>query len=96
MEHLLFRSKCSIFHNIFKYMIFQRPQKAFIMENGLRQVFKVALRISYLKVFLKETSPDLFKSGSSSSSSSSFSWPFLLSELQHNKDTIKMSIIHAT
>ena len=34
MEHLLQKimedrafSKCSIFHNIFKYMIFQRPQK---------------------------------------------------------------------
>ena len=24
MEHLLQKSKCSIFHNIFKYMIFQR------------------------------------------------------------------------
>ena len=24
MEHLLQRCKCSIFHNIFKYMIFQR------------------------------------------------------------------------
>ena len=27
MEHLLFWSKCSIFHNIFKYMISQRRQK---------------------------------------------------------------------
>ena len=24
MEHLLQKGKCSIFHNIFKYMIFQR------------------------------------------------------------------------
>ena len=65
-------------------MIFQRPQKALLWSKGLRQVSHVTVSISYLKVFLEETSPDLFKSGSSSSSSSSFSWPFLLSELQHN------------
>ena len=34
MEHLLQMSKCSIFHNIFKYMIFQRHQKV-IMECSL-------------------------------------------------------------
>ena len=28
MKHLLLKSKCSIFYNIFKYMIFQRHQKA--------------------------------------------------------------------
>ena len=26
------RSKCSIFHNIFKYIVFQRRQKGVIME----------------------------------------------------------------
>ena len=30
MEHLLQKSKCFIFHNIFKYMIFQRCQKALL------------------------------------------------------------------
>ena len=37
MEHLLFLSKCSIFHNIFKSMIFQRHQKALLWSNGLTQ-----------------------------------------------------------
>ena len=27
-------SKCSIFHNIFKYMIFQRRQKALLWSKG--------------------------------------------------------------
>ena len=36
MEHLLQKSKCSIFHNIFKYMIFQRRQKALLWGKGLR------------------------------------------------------------
>ena len=35
MEHLLLKSKCSIFHNIFKYMIFQRHQKALLWSKGL-------------------------------------------------------------
>ena len=35
MEHLLLWSKCSIFHNIFKYMIFQRRQKALQWSKGL-------------------------------------------------------------
>ena len=30
------KSKCSIFHNIFKYMIFQRRQKALLWSKGLR------------------------------------------------------------
>ena len=37
MEHLLFWSKCSIFHNIFKYMIFQKLQKALIWSKGLKE-----------------------------------------------------------
>ena len=36
MEHLLQKSKCSIFHNIFKYMIFQRRQKVLLWSKGLR------------------------------------------------------------
>ena len=35
MEHWLQKSKCSIFHNIFKYMIFQRSQKALLWSKGL-------------------------------------------------------------
>ena len=35
MEHLLQKSKRSIFHNIFKYMIFQRRQKALLWSKGL-------------------------------------------------------------
>ena len=39
MEHLLQKNKCSIFHNIFKYMIFQtcqRCQKALSLGKGLK------------------------------------------------------------
>ena len=35
MEHLLPKSKCSIFHKIFKYMVFQRRQKALLWSKGL-------------------------------------------------------------
>ena len=35
MEHLLEMSKCTIFHNIFKYMIFQRPQNAILWSKWL-------------------------------------------------------------
>ena len=35
MEHLLQKSECSIFHNIFKYVIFQRRQKAIMWSKGL-------------------------------------------------------------
>ena len=31
------KSKYSIFHNIFKYMIFQRRQKALLWSKGLKQ-----------------------------------------------------------
>ena len=35
VEHLLQKSKCSIFHNFFKYIIFQRCQKALLWGKGL-------------------------------------------------------------
>ena len=35
MEHLRPKSKCSIFHDIFKYMIFRRRQKALSWSKGL-------------------------------------------------------------
>ena len=38
MEHLLQESKCSIFHNIIKYMIFQRHQKALMWSKGLSRI----------------------------------------------------------
>ena len=37
MEHLLQKSKCSIFHNIFKYMIVQRCQKKLLRSEGLTE-----------------------------------------------------------
>ena len=40
MEHLLqIWSKYSILHNIFKYMIFQRRQKALLWSKGLKYLF---------------------------------------------------------
>ena len=38
MEHLLQRSKCSIFHDIFKYIVFQMHQKALLWRKGSRQI----------------------------------------------------------
>ena len=38
IEHLLQKNKCSIFHNIFKYSIFQRRQKAFMWSKGLTTI----------------------------------------------------------
>ena len=35
MEHLLLRSKCSILHNIFKNLTFQRRPKALVWSKGL-------------------------------------------------------------
>ena len=35
VEHLLQKSKCSFSHNNFKYMIFQRRQKALLWSKGL-------------------------------------------------------------
>ena len=32
---MLQKSECSIFHNIFKHMIFQRHQKVLLWSNGL-------------------------------------------------------------
>ena len=39
MEHLLQKSKCSIFHNILKYMIFQRHQKALLWSKVLLSIY---------------------------------------------------------
>ena len=36
MEHLLQKSKCSIFPNIFKYVIFKRGQKVSTWSKGLK------------------------------------------------------------
>ena len=37
-EHLLQKSKFSIFHNIFKYMIFQGHQTALLRSKGLKEL----------------------------------------------------------
>ena len=39
MEHLLQKSKCHIFHNIFKYMIFQKRQKALVWSKRLSLIW---------------------------------------------------------
>ena len=38
MEHLLLRSKCSIFLNISKNLTFQRCPKALVWSKGLKNV----------------------------------------------------------
>ena len=38
MENLLRRSKCLIFHDIFKYIVFQRRQKALSWSKGSRKI----------------------------------------------------------
>ena len=38
IEHLLQKSKCSIFHTIFKNMVFQRRQKALLGGIGLKRI----------------------------------------------------------
>ena len=44
MEHLLFWSKCSIFHNSFKYMIFQRCQKVLLWSKRVNNFYLFANR----------------------------------------------------
>ena len=41
MEHLFQKSQCSICHNIYKYMIFQRRQKALLWSNGFNAYISV-------------------------------------------------------
>ena len=48
MEHLLQRTKHSIFHNIFKYVVFQRRQKELLWSKGLHEaVQKISVPITY-------------------------------------------------
>ena len=49
MEHLLYWSKCSIFHDILEYMIFHRHQKALLWSKG----FKRYIVLSNLDVLLQ-------------------------------------------
>ena len=51
MEHLLQKSKCSIFHNIFKYMIFQKRQKALILSKRLMIKTKIIVLMTILHLF---------------------------------------------
>ena len=58
MEHLLQKSKSSIFHNIFKYMIFQRRQRALLWSKGQKAILapseakKLKVAFHYLSVCL--------------------------------------------
>ena len=60
MEHLLQKSKCSIFHNIFRYMVFQRHQKA-LLSKGLMTLFHVN-DLNILDNSLKGTALKAFES----------------------------------
>ena len=54
MEHLLLRSKCSIFHNILKESLtFQRRPKVFVWSKGLTQKYEEE-RVTRLIVFADE------------------------------------------
>ena len=55
MEHLLRMSKCSIFHNIFKYMIFQRRPEALLMSKGSNEFLRYYYLSEYL-VLLQQSS----------------------------------------
>ena len=55
MEHLLQKSKCSIFHNIFKYMIFQKHLKALLWSKGLN--YEYFLNYQFKHVFWVQKEP---------------------------------------
>ena len=46
MEQLLLRSKCSIFHNIFKNLTFQRCPKTHVWSKGLKIPGPIAQPVS--------------------------------------------------
>ena len=48
MEHLLQKSKCSIFHNIFIHMIFQRCQKALLWSKWVEWLIYLYLYVAFL------------------------------------------------
>ena len=50
---LLQWSKCSNFHNIFKYMIFQRRQKALLWSEGLRENVAFPHHLSWIDLQIK-------------------------------------------
>ena len=49
MEHLLIRSKSSIFHNIFKSLTFQRCRKALVWSKGLSLYLIKMLFLTFCK-----------------------------------------------
>ena len=51
MEHLLQKSKCSIFHNIFKYMIFQSSMGLWV-KSFSNQAKSSNRKKKFTKVFL--------------------------------------------
>ena len=46
----LFWSKCSIFHIIIKYMIFQRRHKALLWSKGLKKICPLQIKELKIKV----------------------------------------------
>ena len=54
MEHLILKGKCSLFHNIFKYKIFQRHQKALLWSKGLKES-----KLNYPILAFIEDCPDI-------------------------------------
>ena len=58
MEHLLRKSKCSIFHNIFKYMIFERRQKALLWSKGLKT--HTFIWVAFIKIYRSKFFKNIF------------------------------------
>ena len=50
MEFLLQRRKRSIFHNIFKPVVFQRHKKALIWNNGFRDMMVLIILVRYMSL----------------------------------------------
>ena len=55
------KSKCSIFHNIFKYVIFQRRQKALLWSKGLRHLLNTDTDLTYTLISCKQLSISVAK-----------------------------------
>ena len=55
----MFWSKCSIFHNILKYMIFQRRQKALLLSKRLKMPAMLTSKTRYFLLKYQSLSLDL-------------------------------------
>ena len=54
------KEQCSIFHNIVKYMIFQRRQKELLWSKGLRDIISMVLHVN-LEVQAKAPGSHIFR-----------------------------------